>query len=194
MAAMEKSPPTLGTERLLLRPFTLADAPQVMRMAGSPEVARSTLNIPHPCEPGAAEGWIGAQETGFESGRYFSFAMVLAETGQLCGAIGLHLRPRDHNAEIGYWLGVEFWDRGLCTEAASAVLAFGFEELKLHRIHGGHFAGNPASGRVMEKNGMTREGLRREHVCKWGRYEDRVDYGILAREWARMRKQGQPLV
>lgn len=181
---MEKLRPMIATARLLLRPFTLADAPEVMRMAGAPEVARSTLNIPHPYEPGMAESWISAQDSASDAGQFVTFAIVLAETGKLCGAIGLHLNPRDQNAELGYWLGAEFWGRGLCTEAGRAVLALGFEKLKLHRIHGGHFASNPASGRVMEKLGMKREGCRREHVQKWGRFEDRVDYGILASEWA----------
>jgi len=158
-------------------------------MAGSPEVARSTLNIPHPYEAGMAEGWIGSQMAACNDGQFITFAIVLAETGQLCGAIGLQLNPRDHNAEIGYWIGAEFWGRGICTEAALAVLAFGFDELNLHRIHSGHFASNPASGRVMEKLGMTWEGCLREHVCKWGRFEDRVDYGILATEWAALQKR-----
>lgn len=193
---MEKSPPVLATKRLLLRPFTLADAPEVMRMAGSPEVARSTLNIPHPYKTGAAESWIGAQQPAFEEGQFITFAIVLTATGRLCGAIGLQLNPRDQNAEIGYWLGAEYWGLGYCTEAGRAVLALGFEKFKLHRICSSHFASNPASGRVMEKLGMTREGCRREHVQKWGRFEDRVDYGILAGEWRKisLAKQTEPLV
>ena len=98
----------------------------------------------------------------------------------MIGAIGLEINKEDHNAELGYWLGREFWNQGYCTEAAIAMIEFGFESLGLRRIVSEHMARNPASGKVMEKAGMTREGLRRKHVRKWGVFEDVVVYGILA--------------
>jgi RimJ/RimL family protein N-acetyltransferase len=64
----------------------------------------------------------------------------------------------------------------------------GFEDLGLHRIHSSNFGGNPASGKVMRKVGMTHEGTRPEHYKKWGAYEDRVDYGILARDWRNIKR------
>jgi RimJ/RimL family protein N-acetyltransferase len=71
----------------------------------------------------------------------------------------------------------------LATEAARAVLRYGFEELGLNRVHAHHFAQNAPSGRVLEKIGMVREGCRREHVRKWGRFVDVVLYGVLADEY-----------
>jgi RimJ/RimL family protein N-acetyltransferase len=65
------------------------------------------------------------------------------------------------------------------------MLEYGFTELALNRIHAAHLARNPASGRVMEKLGMLREGTGRQHAKKWGTYEDLVFYGILKEEWAR---------
>jgi RimJ/RimL family protein N-acetyltransferase len=75
---------------------------------------------------------------------------------------------------------VPYWGRGYATEAALAVIAFGFEELGLNRIYAQHMASNPASGRVMQKAGMRHEGTLRQHVTKFGIVDDIAIYGILA--------------
>jgi [ribosomal protein S5]-alanine N-acetyltransferase len=80
---------------------------------------------------------------------------------------------------IGAWVGKPNWRHGFATEAAVAVLRYGFKVLGLHRIYARHFKRNPASGRVLQKLGMTYEGCRRQHVMKWGVFEDMELYGIL---------------
>ncbi|NEP60397.1 MAG: GNAT family N-acetyltransferase, partial [Symploca sp. SIO2G7] len=87
------------------------------------------------------------------------------------------------NAELGYWIGVLYWSKGYCTEAAKAVVQYGFEVIGLHRIQAAHFPHNPASGRVMQKIGMSYEGYRRQHILKWGKFEDLELYGILKSDW-----------
>ena len=87
------------------------------------------------------------------------------------------------HGELGYWLGVPFWNQGYCTEAALAVVQYGFEVLRLHRIYASHMIRNPASGRIMQKIGMTYEGCQRQHVQKWGVFEDLATYGILQSEY-----------
>ena len=178
-----ESYPTLRTERLLLRAFTLEDASDMQRLAGAWEVARAMQHIPHPYEDGMAEEWIASCRPAFEAGERVSFAVVLREGGTLIGSIALHLSARDENGELGYWIGVPYWSCGYATEAARELARYGFEELGLHRIHANHLGSNPASGRVMQKVGLTYEGTRPEHYKKWGAYEDRVEYGLLARDW-----------
>ena len=175
--------PTLRTDRLVLRPFALSDASEVQRLAGDEAVASTTSNVPHPYEDGMAEAWIGTHQGRFEKGELVNFAITLAGDGSLVGAIGLIIRADNDRAALGYWIGKPYWNSGYCTEAARAVLRYGFEELGLHRIHASHLARNPASGRVMEKLGMTREGLLRQHVKKRGVFEDNVEYGILKSEY-----------
>ena len=175
--------PTLGTARLILRPFALTDASTVQHLAGAYDIASTTLNIPHPYEDGVAEAWIETHPARFADGTSVSFAVVLRESGQLIGAIGLIIEIAHRHGKLGYWVGVPYCGQGYCTEAARAVLRFGFAELGLHRIHASHFARNPASGRVMQKVGMIYEGRRREHMLKWDRFEDMDLYGILARDW-----------
>jgi ribosomal-protein-alanine N-acetyltransferase len=175
--------PTLETPRLLLRPLTLADAADVQRLAGVWEVADTTLSIPHPYADGVAEAWIGTLAGLYARREQVVFAITARPEGHLLGAIGLGLRPAHDRAELGYWIGKPFWGRGYGTEAAAAVLRYGFRSLALQRIHACVFARNPASGHVLEKVGMKREGISRQHVKRWDRYEDLVQYGMLRKEY-----------
>lgn len=174
--------PTLHTERLVLRPFTLDDAPTVQRLAGAREVADTTLTIPHPYLDGEAEAWISAHREAWEKASRGTFAIV-SNTDGLVGAIGLHFRLEHRRAELGYWVGLPFWNRGYATEAARAVIRYAFSSLPLDRIHAAHLTRNPASGRVMIKAGMQFEGVRRQHVVRWGRAEDLAEYAILRPGW-----------
>jgi [ribosomal protein S5]-alanine N-acetyltransferase len=175
--------PSLQTARLHLRPFHPADAPDVQELANDPDIADTTLRIPHPYADGLALQWIWTQRACFLSGESVTFAVTLADGGTLIGSIGLELERRWDRAELGYWIGKPFWNCGYCTEAARAVVRYGFTALPLHRIHATHFRRNPASGRVLEKIGMRCEGMARGHVKKNGHYEDLVLYAILRQDW-----------
>ncbi len=175
--------PILHTTRLTLRPFTLADAADVQRLAGAREVASTTATIPHPYEDGMAETWISTHPNTLTDGTGITYAITLTEPGELCGAIGLSIKSEHQRAEMGYWIGVPYWGRGYCTEAASALRDYGFRALGLHRIRAVHLARNPASGRVMRKIGMRHEGTLREHELKWGVFETVECYAILRNEW-----------
>jgi [ribosomal protein S5]-alanine N-acetyltransferase len=187
-----KQYPTVETKRLILRPFEMADAGTVQLLAGDRAIADTTLNIPHPYEDGVAEQWIATHQPKFEAGELVNFAIVLRATGECIGAIGLVISGRFDRAELGYWIGRPFWNKGYCTEAARAVLAYGFTELNLNRIHASHLSRNPASGQVMLKLGMVKEGLFRQHVKKWEEYEDLVEYGIVKQDWVKSGGQAAP--
>lgn len=177
------SQPTLTTERLLLRPFTLADAADVQRLAGDWAVADTTANIPHPYGDGVAEAWISSHAEQFALGTAVVFAITLKSTGELAGAISLFsIRAAFDRGEMDYWVGVPYWNRGFCSEAAKAVIRYAFDDLGLNRVFAEHMTRNPGSGRVMQKAGMTYEGTLRQHVKKWDRYEDLAVYGILRSE------------
>ena len=173
----------IQTQRLLLRPFAQSDAATVEMLLADKEIASNCRNIQHPYPEGGGAEWIATHGPARETGDGYAFAIVRSDDdgkNPLIGAIGLEVNKENHNAELGYWIGREFWNRGYCTEAAIAVIEFGFETLGLHRICSEHMARNPASGKVMEKAGLTREGLRRHHVRKWGAFEDVVVYGMLS--------------
>ena len=175
--------PTFETERLILRPFRLDDAPELQRLIGDRDIAATTLNIPHPYENGMAEEWIGKHQERFDKGEGVSFAITHREEGFFIGGMGLHINKEHENAELGYWVGKPYWNKGYCTEAAQAVVRYGFEVLGLNRIHVAHMRRNPASGKVMQKIGMKHEGCSRQHIKKWGKFEDIESYGILRGEY-----------
>jgi len=174
--------PTLTTERLRLRPFALRDARRVQTLVGAREIANTTLNIPHPYEDGMAEAWIRTHAPRYAADELATYAITLRDSEELVGAVGLVIDRAHARAELGYWIGVPYWNHGYATEAARELVRFGFEDLALQRIHAAHLVRNPASGRVMQKAGMRHEGRLRHHIVKWGVYEDVDVYGILADE------------
>lgn len=175
--------PTLQTERLVLRPFGLDDSPEVQRLAGDRSIADTTLAIPHPYKDGMAQEWISKHQSDFDQGKGITFAITRKTDGLLIGAMSLMEMVAGHQAELGYWIGRPYWDQGYCTEAGEAVLRYSFTHLGLIRVHCHHFLRNGASGRVMQKLGMQREGTRRKHVKKWDKFEDVELYGILQEDW-----------
>lgn len=153
--------PTLATERLLLRPFQITDAMQVQRLAGNPNVATMTSNIPHPFAEGEAENWIAAHATDWQLGSAAIFAVCLRSNAELIGAVGL-MNIYQGDAELGYWIGEPYWGQGFASEAVDAVIGFGITNMELKRIHANHLSRNPASGKVLRNAGLER--INKGHV------------------------------
>ena len=173
--------PILHTSRLTLRPFAPDDAATVQRLAGVPEVALTTKNIPYPYEDGLAESWIATHQDKWEAKESLTLAITVDVHG-LVGAVGLVLNMSHRRGELGYWIARDHWNQGYATEAAVALINYGFDELELNRIQARYFTRNPASGRVMEKAGMKYEGLFRQHALVRGVFEDVAVYAILSSE------------
>jgi ribosomal-protein-alanine N-acetyltransferase len=173
----------LRTERLILRPFELSDAKIVQQKAGDKAIAETTVNIPHPYPDGLAEEWISTHQPKFESGELINYAITLEKTGELIGAVGLVVNKRFNHAELGFWIDKDFWGKGYATEAARAVMDYGFNKFGLHKIFAHHMTKNPASGKVMKKLGMHEEGSLRQHVLRSDKCEDVVLYGVLKDDW-----------
>ena len=169
----------LETARLILRPYSERDIPELLPLIGSREVAATTLRIPHPYTERDARDFL-ANIQGEDEER---LAITLRTDERLIGGVGLRLNLPHRNAELGYWLGVAYWGHGYATEASREMLRYGFEDLGLHRIFASHFKHNPASGRVLKKIGMRYEGCQRQHLLKWGQFVDSELYGILREEW-----------
>ena len=182
-----KQQPTLQTTRLILRPFELSDAADLQRLVGDREVVDTLLNVPHPYEDGMAEEWIATHGPDFEEDKGVTFAVTLREGGSLIGVTGLKIERPHERAMLGYWIAKAHWGQDYCTEAGRAVLEYIFTGLGLNRVHADHLTRNPASGRVMQKLGMTREGCGRQHAKHWDVFEDLEFYGILRDEWIESR-------
>ena len=183
------APQELRTARLLLRSLEMGDVPALVRLVGAREIAAMTTRIPHPYSEQDALDFLAQAHEEFRDGRSISFAITISPAGELCGGIRLDLTPEHRRAEPGYWIGVPYWGRGYATEAATAVVAFGFDTLGLHRIYAHHFGGNTGSQSVLEKIGMRHEGHIPQHVLKWDHYIDLEIYGLLASDFRGRKKE-----
>lgn len=176
---------TIGTKRLRLRPFQTADAEAVHRLAGSQDVAAGTF-LPHPMDRQAAQDWVTERLKDQAAGTGVTFAITLLENGELIGSIGMELMLVHEQGRLTYWLGRDYWNQGYGTEAVTALVEYGFNSLKLHRIYAPHFHTNPASGRVLQKVGMTHEGRLREHYLRFGQRVDVELYGMVRQEFLKL--------
>ena len=174
----------LTTDRLVLREFEETDWPAVLAYQSDPLYLRY-YHWTHRTEHDLREfvrmfiAW-GAEEPRTR----FQLAIVLPADGPLIGNCGILMKSADaHEADIGYELDSRYWGRGYATEAARALLSFGFAELGLHRIWSWCIAENVGSARVLQKIGMRREGHLRENESMKGRWWDTLLYAILEHEW-----------
>lgn len=172
----------IETQRLILRPFSLSDALEVQQLAGDKDIAANVRMIPHPYPDGMAEDWINSLDDKLEHGE-IHLAITLKSGCALVGAIGLISDSANESAELGYWIGKPYWNKGYCTEAARAMTRYGFEQMNLNRIHAFYMTKNPASGRIMQKTGMTFEGTLRKCIKKWDVFEDVNVYSLLRNEY-----------
>jgi RimJ/RimL family protein N-acetyltransferase len=177
--------PVLHTERLTLRPFVRADVTRLVSLAGDRRVADTMISVPHPYTIEYALRWVEQCGTEFDEGRAVHFAVGLKEAADdLVGHVALRDIDREHHqAELSFWIGEAHTGRGFAVEAARAVLEYGFRALQLNRVCAYHMVRNEASGRVLDKLRMQREGLLRERVYKWQRFEDVRLWAVLRRDW-----------
>ena len=176
--------PSLHTARLVLRPLAIEQAPAIAELSSRFEVARHTLTVPHPYPPGAELDFLQRVLPLMLSGDFAAWTIHLDDSGRLVGTIGLRIDKLMKTAELGYSLNVEDWGKGFATEAARAVVGYGFERLGLRKVHACYHAANPASGRVLEKAGFSREGIRPSHGERFGTVHDLVEVGLLRTAWA----------
>lgn len=175
--------PQFETTRLCVRPFRISDGSDVERLAGAPEVAATTLHIPHPYPAGLGAKWIATHGEQFAKQEMATWAIELRSSGELVGAFSARLHQTDRRSELGYWIGVPFWGHGYTAEAGIVIRDYLFHEWGLQRIYAQHFVGNPASGRVMQKLGMQYEGCLRQHIRKGSQFYDIAIYGMVRTEW-----------
>ena len=109
--------------------------------------------------------------------------MAIEFESKVVGGINARIREKNNNAEIGYGIARPHWSRGLVTEAASAFIGWLFDRYGLAKVYAIADPRNTASWRVMEKLGMTREGVMRGNFKGEGERIDEVYYGLLREEW-----------
>jgi RimJ/RimL family protein N-acetyltransferase len=174
----------LETERLILREFMPDDWEAVQRYACDPEVTRFMPWGPN-TEDQTREFVRRVIDSAQANPRVeFGLAVALKTDGQLIGACHAGITHEHMQACIGYVYHKDWWGQGYATEAARALVRFGFEQLGLHRIYASCDAENIGSARVLEKAGMRQEGRFLQAVWTRGQWRDQLRYAILEQEWA----------
>jgi RimJ/RimL family protein N-acetyltransferase len=172
----------LRTPRLVLRDFVEADWPAVHEYASDLEVVRDMIWGPS-TEAQTREFVATTVEQQRRRPRE-QYGLAIEFEGALVGGCRLEIQDATKKeADLGYVMNRSYWRRGIATEAARALLTFGFEHLKLHRVWATCDPGNAGSIRVLEKIGMQREGRMREHEFIKGRWRDSLLFAILDRDW-----------
>ena len=111
------------------------------------------------------------------------FSILGKNNKELLGVINLNLNRIHKRGELAYWIGRPYWGNGFGTEAAKALLHYGFNALHLNKIFAASFTNNHGSWRIMDKIGMNQEGTFKQHVIKYGESIDLTYYGILLSEY-----------
>ena len=175
--------PVINTPRLHLRKLTMKDAQDIYEYSKDPLVAEHVLWDAHK-SVAESKGYIRWMMRKYRYGEPSSWGIALNEDDKVIGTIGfMWIQPENSAAEVGYSLSRKYWNMGYMTEALTALMRYGFDEMKLNRIEAMHETGNPASGAVMRKCGMKHEGTMRSKLMNKGKYVDVELYAILRREF-----------
>jgi RimJ/RimL family protein N-acetyltransferase len=154
------------------------DLPTVAKLANNHAIAAMTNNLPHPYTEDHAKQWFEYVES-----HDFEHVFKITVRGKMAGVVGL-VYEEDHNrAELGYWLGEKYWNRGIMSEAVSMALAYAFGVLDVRRVFSRCYAVNTASKRVLEKNGFECEGCLKQHHECMGVVHDVLVYGLLKEQY-----------
>lgn len=183
--------PLLTTPRLTLRPLLETDASAIEQALSDRAIADKMISISYPYLPGAAADDIERQRSAFAAGKAVTFAIALSgngeaaeQSGPFMGVIEIREIDREHlQAELSFWLSAGFWNQGYMSEVMPPILQYVFLELGLNRLYAYYMARNPACGRLLRNAGFVQEGVLRQRVRKWGKFEDVVLMSILREEW-----------
>ena len=179
----------LETPRLILREFVLDDWRAVHDYASDPEVTRFMGWGPN--DEAASQHFVATvvAKRKEEPRGVYDLAVTLRDSGMLIGGCGIY-RKGFGEGELGYCLHRSYWNQGYGTEAAGALLEWAFTAGGFHRIYARCHPLNIGSSRVMEKNGMKKEGRLRDHMYKDGQWSDALNYAILENEWRELSGKG----
>lgn len=149
--------PLIHTERLKLRKLQVEDFPSLVKYANNKAVGDNIVNIPYPFREPDAAFRLSSVSQGFKNRNRFCFAIELKERNEIIGEITINLMDSKNNhAQLAYWVGEPFWKNGYATEAAKAIINFGFEKLNQELIYADAYSENIGSQKVMTKNGMKK--------------------------------------
>ena len=187
-----KGTKTLETPRLILRPFTAQDGPAMYKnWTGDSEVTRFLTWPTHPSEEVSCHLAAYWEEKGREPDQY-QWAIVPKDLNEPIGSLAVVSQREDiAMCELGYCIGKSWWGKGVMTEAVRAVIRYLFDQVGMNRIQAAHDISNPASGKVMQKAGMTFEGVHRQASKNNTGVCDVAMYAILRKDYEAAKQKNE---
>ena len=175
----------IETSRLLLRRFTQEDAPSVWTNWAGDETVQSWYGEPVYATLEDTQGLLAKYIAAYdESEACYRWGIIEKVSGECIGQTAYFLvDSKNHFGEIEYCIGQAFQRKGYCAEAVRAIMAYGFERVRFHKLQVCHVPANEASRGVIRKCGFTYEGTLRDYFHADGGYCDRLYYSMLEREW-----------
>lgn len=175
--------PVIETERLILRRIKKKDAHDMYEYSSDRRVSEYLLWSPHPSEK-YTRAYVSSLKKHYKNHTFFDFAVIYKENGKMIGTCGFSRVDAENSCvEIGYVLSYDYWGMGIAVEAASEIIRLAFEEFGFNRVEARYMTENTHSAHVMEKLGMTKDGILRSAVCVDGVYHDVGYYSILYDEY-----------
>lgn len=176
----------LNGSNFVLRAWRYGDEASLAKHANNPLIFRNVRDVfPHPYTLEHAREWV---EFSVKSQNQNGTNLVIDVAGECVGAIGMILQTDIHrsNAEVGYWLGEEYWGRGIVTEALKLMTHYTFSNFaQVHRVFAKVFAYNTPSMRVLERNGFGLEAVLVEASIKHEQLVDEYIYALRRPDWQR---------
>ena len=161
-----------------IRTLDCTDIPAIAALTNNLDIAKMTASLPYPYTQAHAETWLDHVDS-TEAEHVFGVCLNSRGKSTLIGVVGLVHEAEHKRAELGYWLGVRYWRRGYMSAAVQMAVAYGFTVLDIHRIYARCFADNPASIRILEKNGFVQEGCLKHHFVRMDEPRDMLFFGLL---------------
>jgi len=174
----------IKNELVKLRELKLSDAEFIAKNAKDRDITKYTFVIAPPFDLKTAQKFIRKANKEIKDKTAYEFGIELNDTKELIGTINLfNINQKNKNAEIGFWLAKEFWNKGLSDQSLDLMLEFGFNKLKLERIQGRVLDKNESAQKLLERTGFKLEGRLRQKTFLNNQWFDDLIYGLLASEY-----------
>lgn len=188
-----KNPPILECDRVILRKMDRSFADDMFEYASNPAVTKYLTWDVHPNRR-FSYNYLGYVNSRYRTGEFFDWAITMRDSGKMIGTCGFtRFNFSSYSAEIVFVLNPKYWGYSIAPEASRRVIRFGFDTLELHRIEARYMENNIQSRRVMEKSGMTFEGIYRDMMLVRGQFVSVGVCSILRSEFNRNRIMSQLL-
>jgi RimJ/RimL family protein N-acetyltransferase len=173
-----------------MRPVCAGDVEHIQSGINDRRVSDNLSYMSNPYTMEMAEIWTRNVNFGMANGSCCYWTICDKKTGKFIGSIGISIHKEQEGCELHYWINADEWNRGYCTEAAKRIVTHVFEELHMHRLFVTHRERNIASKTVIGKCGFVLEGVLRESLKRFGKFENVVSYSMLQNEYLALKEKG----